>query len=971
MTNQRTPFPYIPREKARAQVHSAISKAKRDNQSRAILLYGEGGVGKTFFVRKLAEGIQEANIVCLGPYDIDDAEYWLLPNLEREIATRLDPEGRYFGPYREYQSKLPLVERRRIGHETALAYLRQGGKVFFDCYQRFVSESNAKPVIIFDTLEAIRGLDFLPQLVRWMKQLKQTVFILASRPMPDQRGMDPLFTELNKTPELDHDQLQLERFTIAESNAYFEKSTVGAELSDKEKEIITDLCEGYPLWLAMTVHYLSGNQVPVEVKEWTRRVDYIEGTIRDDFLRRLTVTYRVSDFWSETIKRLGVVRRRVNQGVFQTLMSDRKLPDGIESWDEAWERLKGLPWIRTRANKRYVTLHDAVAEALAKRVIPLDDKDQSWRRELWKSAAKTYQDLVDKEKLSLIERKSDLEAALNAKQDSPTELIQQSIKLDIDTMEFYLLNATAFYYQMLSDYKAGGKRFQNLFDDAYENHHYRLIELLWLELQRFLPDEQTYDPLEDIIKPELNRFHTWYEEHPDYQYEIETRIARYRTYAGQPALAVKWLDSLSKTYSDDPMRLYNLFNLRANAKVRLPKQAQSAGKDFNRALKLTQRQDAPEELKQLQGQALNELGYYYRNIGEWRKAAEIYRKALEITTLEDSKTRTAIQSQYAYVQALRGRYQDAHDLVESALHVRRAIKFRLGEGMALSVKGEINRYQRHFRQAWQAYKDAEIIFAELDEPAWLGLICQEMAICLFQASRVEIFLPELKDRDEMLAKAQELALDSLTLCRDYSARAVPSALNRAGRIFGQTDFDQGLCYLEEGISAAKEVADNWFYFANLIEFAELSYRAFEDNRDKKYRQNIERYSKEIEQARRELRFPDLQGRWELIHGHLKVADALSAKDRRQQRKLFNEALIHYRDGYPLIAMGYQASHGAAALRDEMGKLRDSLLKLPEKEERNRWFTELDKAWRNLPLKEKKLAAPLNSMLTELYAEFHA
>ena len=46
------------------------------------------------------------------------------------------------------------------------------------------------------------------------------------------------------------------------------------------------------------------------------------------------------------------------------------------SMADAWERLLTIPWIRLRANRRYVTLHDVVAEELGQRAIarhPVDD----------------------------------------------------------------------------------------------------------------------------------------------------------------------------------------------------------------------------------------------------------------------------------------------------------------------------------------------------------------------------------------------------------------------------------------------------------------------------------------------------------------------------------------------------------------------------------------------------------------------
>ncbi len=46
----------------------------------------------------------------------------------------------------------------------------------------------------------------------------------------------------------------------------------------------------------------------------------------------------------------------------------------------------------------------------------------------------------------------------------------------------------------------------------------------------------------------------------------------------------------------------------------------------------------------------------------------------------------------------------------------------------------------------------------------------------------------------------------------------------AGQIIGATNADVGLKYLEDGISEAHGLSDGWFWFANLVEYAELSYR---------------------------------------------------------------------------------------------------------------------------------------------------
>jgi len=190
--------------------------------------------------------------------------------------------------------------------------------------------------------------------------------------------------------------------------------------------------------------------------------------------------------------------------------------------------------------------------------------------------------------------------------------------------------------------------------------------------------------------------------------------------------------------------------------------------------------------------ALKELGFYYRNVGLWGEADKAYQRARDAISENmsvpasdtDRKEMASIQTNWAYVKGLVGSYREGTNLVESAIAVRRSLGERQEEGISWSVCGEVYRYERRFQKAWHAYTEAEQIFQELRSWSWLGLLYQEQAICLYQAAQDEITIALPPSRDP-IKHAKLLITLALDICRDQAVRGYPSALNRAGRIFGR------------------------------------------------------------------------------------------------------------------------------------------------------------------------------------------
>jgi tetratricopeptide (TPR) repeat protein len=964
-------FPeYITRHEEQL-LRTELAKVAEEGNSRAVLLYGPGGVGKTSLVRHLAETSKsDDSVAWLDPIDVDDPDFWLLSNLERNVVNQLDPDGRYFGPYLGYLSQLPSYTQPRIAHESVVSHLGRIKRVFVDCYRDYVEGTGKSVVMVFDTVEAIRGVYLLYTLTQWIKALPATLFVLCGRP-PAAIGDrdDPIRSELEDPYQnLPVTEIRLGEFTQEAALEYIRSSSVAAGLTADEQAKVVLLTGGHPLWLALAISYVLERGIPQEAEEdlasIERQMPYGDMTdegedLHEAFKRRLLTPYREVDFWHEAVKRLAVVRQSVNQQVWERLMSDRGLPADAADWNEAWLTLLDTPWIRTRVNGRYATLHDGIAEELAQRIVPLHDQDRTWRAELWARAASIYRDLSEDPQEERARRitqvneglhrsdeilTADPDALTPQEQAARNELIEEAVRLDGEKREIDQFRAVSLYYGLLSDFTAGSAQVLDWFEESKKQDDVFFQDRIALELQRILPSGPHSYALGDIVGGRIDEFRNWLEEDGRQFYlDIGLSLAGYLVDNEQAPQAVRLLTSLPEDVADSEKRSM-LAILKGNAHMRIPEEAGDAEPFFHRGLVEAQASTSSSKQRYI-ADAYKELGFYYRNRGLWPKADEAYERARDAIlenlltggSRQDHEAMASIQTNWAYIKGLNGSYRDGTNLVESAIKVRNRLGLQLEEGISWSVCGEVYRYERRFEKAWEAFAEAEQLFHGRRNWSWLGAIYQQQAICLFQAAQDDAVLIEARDPIEYAKRLITLALD---ICRDQNVRSYPSALNRAGRIFGQDDFDLGLRYLSEGIDWARRLSDGWFWFANLTEYVELSYRAWAATGEPRYRDEIGRRTNAIAQAMKEYEFLDLRGRWHLLRGHLGIHDAL----RKPDLDLLDEALENYKVGFALIAGGYVGSSGAASIADEFDRF-DALFERLPTDVQGKWRQRLYDAWR--------------------------
>lgn len=959
------------------RIEELVESVRSDGKSRVVLLYGHGGVGKTRLVRALADRHNaDDETAWLPPIDLDDTKYWLMSNLESFVCDELDPSRDRFISYYDAELNVYRFAGSDVGAETVFSHSSRMRREFVRGYRSLVEQTGIVVVITLDTVETIRGMDLLRTVIEAIKYLPRTLLVLSGRP-PSAGEQDDLLVHWLDRPSdpIQPITIRLAGFTSQEAEKFLKISTADNLLNDDERSRLARLTDGSPLWLELAVEYLTAVDRPaILTQPEPAELDRVlppgaaptkEGEwLREEFKRTLVSKYQTLDYWSEAVRRLAVLRYSIDARVWASLTADLPWPPDIATAESAWQALLDQPWVRPRANNTLATLHDALAEALAQLVIPWHDHDYSWRRRLWAAAAASYAErggepdtLRDElEELTIL-----LRAPVEPGRDVSAELALAR-QLDTQIRAGDQLNTAWLHYQLLADPDAGTDLFLSMYDQSVKRHDIIFRELICHEIERFLPIGHATRSSPDVLDMAVADFHHWLTTDGRQKHiRIILEVARFLTDSEQPESAMALLTTLPEPPSEPLMR-YRHYNALGNTSMRLRGRTAEAEEHFEQALR-SARELPGTEREQYIAQAHKELGYYYRNMGNWIAADDQYRQARQVLAgihRPGSKTEyrseiASIHTNWAYVKALQGSHQDARSLVDSAIDIRQRIGNTQGLGLSLSVSGEVYRYQGKYRRAWRAYAQAEAIFEASHSWPLLGMLYQQQAICLHQASAEGIVV---LDRGNQRARAEDLIIRAIAICRDQGVRSYPSALNRAGRIFGSRDPACGLDYLEQAIVEADRIADGGFLSASLIEYLELSYRAWQTSHEQRYQDAIAERIPQIEEAIENYQLNDLPGRWALLQGHLAVEAALA----NERYTGLDRALEHYLTGFTTLASEQVSSHGKAAIGGEFATFQRLYEQLPL-DVREDWYPKLLARWGELPADQ---STSLLALLDKLY-----
>lgn len=880
-------FPFfVNRQKELKVIRQAIAEV---GKRQVVLVHGHGGIGKTRLLQKVRKEYASASsLVITDVLDLYEPELRVPVRWEHRVARQIE-EGESFAEFRaEYREWLE-VESRGVSAETLGRVRERVDEAFIQGFNRIAAEMRI--ILLLDTLEEVQRVGTLwPHFLDLMVKLDNVVWIISGRRCDEARAeVEARIGSQNVY------WLALGGFSQKAAEEYFDeyfKRPSVVSLDPEMQEKIRLLTDGRPILIALAITWLE-NELPLpeiedksvdELQTMTEEaLDELKEEVKQALVRRLLAFANTVD---KVVLNMAWVERRFNANILNYLMA--------VSESDVLEQLAFLPFMKIRPGENYV-LHDEMRDMIVECVWPSVDPDGTLRKRIDQMMVDYYAQEIERLKARVNEQKREQEKARQSK-DMQAEL-QAFERLSEADRQRDILEVEQLFYTLRADLEQGVEQFINAYDWATADYKMIFRAMLWDEIQRF---EERFGGTRG--------------------FRVDIRGAEHLLDIGNaPAAQEKGTEVLERFARTGEERIETLVHL-GNCALRLGRPIEA--RDFySQARDICDKQG----LQSWRATVGNGLGLAYRSSGDWDEAAKHYRESVSVCEQFSSPPHhlASALNNYAYVLGLRGNYEEAIALCEQALSLRKDLELWRSVGHSYSTLGELYRYQQHYERAFESYNQALRIFEEQDDREWLAVVYQEWAIAKAYAGELE--------------EAWTSIQGALELCERYNIRALPWALNRAGRItLARSEYDHSERFLRRGIAEAEKAGDVWFLLATTVELMESKYARFQKKRDiniQELRTEFEKLASRVEEYEREqYGFRDLFGRTQRILGH--VWYDLGNYDR---------ALRCYKEAYPLIASGYYGSHGLHELPnelEELGKRVDALAPATA----ICWCDELREAW---------------------------
>jgi len=874
----------------------AFEALLHERKQRVLFYQGEGGIGKTWLLRKLITDNKDRQDLLMASELIDlySTRYHRISGVREAIIEFLGEE--HFAHYRQEQRKF-LDEREKPEEErlaeSALRGLRERADEQFlkDC-------QNAYPdrivVLLFDTFEQVEKDDVGYYILHDLPQaLPNFILVIASRhPCPLSDVLIKRFELGGLKPE------ESERFFLSrEAGIRAEKEALPVPYDPELRlpiESTSDLLaglysrvEGHPLKLDLAVLWLkvgattadslwalSDEEFDRALLEPLRTLGCVPGLLPP--ASSIEEQQKLEAAAYEIILTMAYLNRRFDQRFLEHIYTPAPHLADLSQALDILGKLPGMFFVKERPDGT-VQLHDEMERLVREQLWKERDPSGEVQRELAQKAIELYDQLINEifKEVGNLVRGEEREEVERKAQELRAERLGYVLRLDLD--------------QGYEDFIAN-------FDRNLEAREYGLCELFLNEIRPY----------------EVN-----------YTSEQRREIKKRRF---QLALGRHDFDRADELADTPEQRVLVLTSQCESVWTTDPEQGR---KHLLKALEICKHESLSLATC---GEIELRLGLTCRALNQFEEAIDWYEHCKDTANQMDkagAQLYARAQNNQGYIYAIMGRYDEARELAQSALNLRQRLGLRKEIGLTYSTLGEIARFAGDYQAADTFYNWALEIFEELHDPEWQAIALQERGECARLMARKYQRLGAGTSAKQWLDLAEKDLRESQKLYEYYNlSRDRSVMLKRLGRVLrDKGDVDKAKSILSKGFKLAEETGDIRAQLECLLDLAEVALKQKRFDELEGYLGQVERFEK----RRFIYHYPVFEGLVHLLRG-----ESLSAQNR------YEEAWDEYCSG--LIRLGCERGYGHACLRDRLGRLQAQLDELPDTKTKEIWCDRFIETW---------------------------
>lgn len=723
--------PFVDRKQELAQIERLISEW---DTRRVLCIHGPGGIGKTRLLQEVRKryagsGNEKSSLLVANIIDFDDRAFHFAESVGRKIAHMLDKKT--FEPYLRRLRDRRKMEEAGVSRERLRQEYDAIDHAFVNCFNE-VSEKQ-RMVLLLDTTDALVGTDVGDYMFGLAFELENAVLIVAGRNAKD------VWEDLQ--PKLGEDAQLIELAPLQEEASHL-------YLREKQELLQTpldpDLAQKM-LWLA------SGRPILIDLAvEWRSReipLDWLMEESLEDLkaLPEDEMKERRRDFEHRLVHHVADTRQLMDWLILtmsrvyplNVKMIAELLGVSLEKAQELFEEAKTYVFVKALPDGR-ISLHDEMRRMVNAYVWPEVDSDGDRRRRDSRLAVGYLERKIEEinDQIGQFEEKEK-----TARREGDLEL-----ELDIFTRrealerELWRLEGRRLRHLLLVDLDKGVQIFVDLFGKATQSYRFTFRESLVTQVQQ----------------PQfLKRFSSVQ------RYAVDIRRAMHLIDDGRYRAAKELLLNMLDREEVLPAQYVEIMIQLGNAEVRLG-QFEQAINHFKEAVERSEANDLEEWLLRSE----NALGWAYRLVGDWERAAEHYKSALKYSLgFKDKHQQALIFNNLGFALGLQPieEEEEALPLCEQALKIWQDLGYERGVGQVYCTMGEILRYHNRLEEALDHFDEAAEIFEPVDDLEWLSNVycgrgTVEVIISMLEEENIERKQDYLERAKSDLEEARDIGL---------------------------------------------------------------------------------------------------------------------------------------------------------------------------------------------------------------------